>query len=120
VFTAFDPIPGKGRELVRFATDPTADYGHWSLSPDGTRIGIIKSGANHIYVLPVDGSPVRDLAVAGWSGLNSLGWSVDSKGFFTSNTNGLGSTLLFVDLNGKPHPLWAQIQLPSLGRSFTQ
>jgi len=108
VFTAFDPIRGKGRELVRFATDPAADYGHWSLSPDGSRIGIIKSGGNHIYVLPLEGSPVRDFTVAGWSGLNSLGWSVDSKGIFTSNTTGLGSTLLFVDRNGKPHPLWQQ------------
>jgi hypothetical protein len=108
VFTAFDPIRGKGRELVRFATDPAADYAHWSLSKDGSRIGIIKSGTNHIYVLPVDGSPVRDLTVAGWSGLNSLDWSADSKGFFTSNTTGLGSTLLFVDLNGTPHPLWEQ------------
>ena len=39
VFTAFDPIRGKGHELARFATDPNADYGGWSLSPDGTRIG---------------------------------------------------------------------------------
>ena len=59
-------------------------------------------------MLPLDGSPVRDLTVAGWSGFNTFGWSVDSKGFFTSNTTGLGSTLLFVDLNGKPHPLWQQ------------
>ena len=84
----------------------------WSLSPDGTRIGIIKTGGNHVYVLPLDGSPVRDLTVAGWSGFNTFDWSVDGKGFFTSNTTGLGSTLLFVDLNGKPHPLWQQKSAP--------
>jgi hypothetical protein len=59
-------------------------------------------------VLPLDGSPVRDLTVAGWSGLYSFDWSVDSKGFFTSNTTAFGATLLFVDLKGKPHPLWQQ------------
>jgi hypothetical protein len=49
VFTAFDPIRGKGHELVRFATDPNAGYRNWSLSPDGTRIGIIKTGSeSHI------------------------------------------------------------------------
>jgi len=107
VFTAFDPVRGKGHELTRFATDPNADYG-WSLSPDAKRIGILKIGGNHVYVLPLDGSPVRDLTVAGWNGFNSFDWSVDSKGFFTSNTTALGATLLFVDLKGKPHPLWQQ------------
>ena len=112
VFTAFDPLIGKGKELARFATDPKADYGNWSLSPDGTRIGIIKTGGNHIYVLPLDGSPLRDLTVAGWSGLNTFDWSVDGKGFFTSNTTGSRSTLLFVDLAGKAHPLWQQKSAP--------
>jgi Tol biopolymer transport system component len=107
VFTAFDPVRGKGHELTRFATDPNADYG-WSLSPDAKRIGILKIGGNHVYVLPLDGSPVRDLTVAGWNGFNSFDWSVDSKGFFTSNPTALGATLLFVDLKGKPHPLWQQ------------
>jgi serine/threonine protein kinase len=68
VFTAFDPVRGKGHELARFATDPNADYGNWSPSPDGTRIGIIKTGGNHIYVLPLDGSPIRDLTVTGGAG----------------------------------------------------
>jgi Tol biopolymer transport system component len=107
VFTTFDPIRGQGHELVRFATDPNADYSNWSLSPDGTRIGIIKTGGNQIYVLPLDGSPVRDLTVTGWNGFNTFDWSADSNGFFISNTTGLGSTQLFVDLNGKPHTLMA-------------
>jgi Tol biopolymer transport system component/predicted Ser/Thr protein kinase len=114
VFTAFDPIRGKGHELARFATDPNADYVGWSLSPYGTRIAIIKTGGNHVYMIPLDGSTVRDLTVAGWSGFNTFCWSVDSKGFFIGNTRGEGldSNLLFVDLNGKPHPLWHQKSAP--------
>jgi hypothetical protein len=65
VFTAFDPVRGKGQELSRFATDPNAEYGNWSLSPDGKQIGIIKTGGNHIFLLPLDGSAVRDITV-GW------------------------------------------------------
>jgi hypothetical protein len=45
---------------------------------------------NHIYVLPLDGSPIRDITVTGWSGLNTFVWSVDGKGFFTGTTTGLG------------------------------
>jgi hypothetical protein len=40
--------------------------------------------------------------------LDTFDWSVDGRGFFSSTTTGLGSTLLFVDLNGKAHPLWRQ------------
>jgi hypothetical protein len=108
VFTAFDPVRGKGQELSRFATDPNAEYGNWSLSPDGKQIGIIKTGGNHIFLLPLDGSAVRDITVAGWSGSNTFCWSVDGKGFFISNTTGLGATQLFVDLKGKAYALWQQ------------
>ena len=77
-------------------------------------MAIIKTGGNHVYVLPLDGSPVRDLTVAGWSGFQTFDWSIDGKGFFIGNKrgDGLDSTLLFVDLNGKPHPLWQQKSPP--------
>ena len=67
-----------------------------------------------MYVLPLDGSPVRDLTVAGWSGFNTFCWSMEGKGFFIGNTRGEGldSNLLFVDLNGKAHPLWKQKSAP--------
>jgi Tol biopolymer transport system component len=107
VFTAFDPIRGKGNELASFTTDPNADY-NWGLSPDGTRIGIIKLGVNHVYLLPLDGSSKRDLTVVGWSGFESFDWSADSNGFFINSASGLGSTLLFVDLKGKSHSLLQQ------------
>jgi hypothetical protein len=69
-------------------------------------------------VLPLDGSAMRDLTIAGWSGLNTFDWSSDGKGFFSSNSTGLGATLLFVHLNGKAHSLLqAKIQFHDLGRS---
>jgi hypothetical protein len=36
VFTAFDPLEGRGRELNRFDIGADPAYG-WDLSPDGTR-----------------------------------------------------------------------------------
>ena len=119
VFTAFDPVRGKGHELTRFATDPNADY-NWSLSPDATRIGILKIGGNHLYVLPLDGSPVRDLTVAGWNGFNTFDWSVDSKGFFTSNTTSIRSNSAVRGSEGQATPLMAtKIRLLHLGRSLS-
>ena len=41
IFTAFDVLHGRGRELARIDADPNADYG-WDLSPDGTEIAYIK------------------------------------------------------------------------------
>jgi len=108
VFTSFDPIRGKGRELARFTTDPNSDYSDWALSPDGTRIGFTKHEGNQVYVLPLDGTSVRDLTVPGWSGFRTFDWSFDSNGFFIASASGLGATLLFVDLNGKPHSLLQQ------------
>ena len=35
-----------------------------------------------VYMLPLDGSPMRDLTVAGWNSLDTFDWSVDSRGFF--------------------------------------
>jgi hypothetical protein len=54
VLTVSDPVRGKRGELAMFATDPNAEY-NWSLSPDAKRIGILKSGGNHVYVLRLNG-----------------------------------------------------------------
>ena len=43
VFTAFDPVKGRGRELAEWKTDAMADY-QWDLSPDGTRIAVLRTG----------------------------------------------------------------------------
>src|SRR5260370_19234490 len=42
VFTALDPVTGRGRELAKSDTYPTKEY-HWDLSPDGTRIALLKN-----------------------------------------------------------------------------
>src|SRR5438552_4967894 len=107
VFSALDPISGKGRELAKFATDPLGFY-HWDLSPDGKRIAILKGGENQIHVLALDNGAVRDLMVKGWTGFNSLDWSSDGKGFFIGNLSGGSATLIYVDQAANAYPLWHQ------------
>jgi Tol biopolymer transport system component len=107
VFSALDPIRGRGRELAKFSTDPLGFY-HWDVSPDGKRIAVLKGGENHIHVLPLGNGEVHELTVKGWSGFNSLDWSSDGKGLFISNLSGGSATLIYVDQAANAYPLWHQ------------
>jgi hypothetical protein len=81
VFTAFDPLKGRGRELIRFTTDTTDDLDYiWDLSPDGTRIAALKYSAESIRVFPLDGSPPQEILAKGWNSLQSVNWAADGKG----------------------------------------
>lgn len=107
VFFVFDSALGKPRELTKIQL-PEGDP-NWSLSPDGTSIAIVTFAANNnrIHLIPVTGSPARDLAVKNGSGFNSVDWGADSKGLFlSSNPTGLRQSLLYVDLAGNAHPIW--------------
>jgi hypothetical protein len=49
----------------------------------------------------LDGSQ-RDVDVKGWNSLNHINWAADGKGWYVSSERALASTLLYVDLDGKP------------------
>src|SRR5260370_25192165 len=103
IFTALDPLKGRGRELARFDADPTADY-DWDLSPDASFIDIRKNREPRLSMLSLSGQEPRELIVKGWSTLINLDWAADGKGLFTSGLVQRGSVLLYVDLRGNAHP----------------
>ena len=72
IFTSFDALKGRGQELARFETEPDAHY-NWDLSPDGTRIAILKAGPGNgrIHILSLNGQPPREVKVKGWDRLQS-------------------------------------------------
>jgi Tol biopolymer transport system component/DNA-binding winged helix-turn-helix (wHTH) protein len=107
IFTALDPLKGRGRELARFDADPTADY-DWDLSPDASFIDIRKNREPRLSMLSLSGQEPRELIVKGWSTLINLDWAANGKGLFTSGPVPGGSVLLYVDLQGIAHPLWEQ------------
>ena len=107
IFTALDPLKGRGRELARFDADPTADY-DWDLSPDASFIDIRKNREPRLSMLSLTGQEPRELIVKGWGTLINLDWAADGKGLFTSGPVERGSVLLYVDLQGNAHPLWEQ------------
>jgi Tol biopolymer transport system component len=107
VFTSFDPLEGRGRELNRFDIEPNAECG-WDLSPDGTQIAVLRHFSDRIHILSVVGQHSWEIAVRGRHSMQSVDWSADGKGLLVSSAVPEGSALLQVDLDGNAHVLWEQ------------
>ena len=104
IFSAFDPILGKGRELARTELSaPSSQYG-WALSRDGSKIVGVIDGTNRLWVLPLSGGgPKQEIVVNGWSRLTSPQWSADGQGWYVSSMS--PPSLLYVDQKGQARVL---------------
>ena len=100
-FSALDPLRGKGRELARADYDGSSGYS-WNLSPDGSQVAITRlaQSEGRIRILSLRARSERDVAVIGRTGLNSITWSTDGKGWYIGSQSGRASDFLFVDWNG--------------------
>jgi eukaryotic-like serine/threonine-protein kinase len=110
IFTAFDPVKGRGAELTRFDIDANADYS-WDLSPDGSRIALHSHSERHrIHVFSLTGGrESQDVALKGWNlGEYGLDWTADGKGLYLSSPIHGGVALLYVDLQSDAHVIWEQ------------
>ena len=107
VFTSFDPVKGRGAELVRYDTEPGALYS-WSLSPDGTRIAVMNPSEGRVHVLHLDGRPNEEIAPKNLKFGDALDWSADGKGLFIDNPTVKGTALSYLDLHGNTHVVWEE------------
>ena len=117
IFSTFDAITGRAPELKRLAIDPNAEY-IWDLSPDGTRIALLKTlrrrdtilfSEGPIRIISLNGRPSLDLTVPGRTNFGEyLDWAPDGNGLFVSNPVPGGQALLYVDLLGNAQVLWIQ------------
>lgn len=105
VFTAFDPVKGRGRELAKSDTDATTDY-HWDLSPDGTRIALLKHRAGRVQILSLIGHAPQEITAKEWNTLSSVVWTADGKGLFVSSYTQRGADMIHMDLQGNARLLW--------------
>ncbi len=106
-FYHLDPLSGKGKELARTEATPPV-LGDWTVSPDGRQVAIpIHSPREaRIRVVSLDGPPgERELPIPGLTDLLGLHWDTRSDGWFTTVTTSLGPRLLFVEPDGRFHPL---------------
>ena len=106
IFTAFD-ANGRGRELARFATKPGEQYS-WGLSPDGTRVALIRDQGSRIHILPLDGGPLQTVQVKGWDHLVLIYWSADGQSWLTCGFTPSSTVLLRVDKQGNAVAIWEQ------------
>ena len=103
-FVSFDPLVGRGHELARVEVEPEVNY-TWALSPDGSRIAMLKRSTGEIHVLSIKTHEDHKITVQHWNNLLSLDWTADGKGLFTSSMRP-GGVLLHVDLQGHADVLW--------------
>ena len=124
VLTAFDLLKGRGQELARMSTNPARLFYGWNVSPDGSRLAVVRgedryNGRIEVLVLSNHewhGAPVE----SAWGHLESIAWASDGKGFFVTSWLPDSFNLLHVTLSGKVKPLlrngrgqWMQNPLPS-------
>jgi Tol biopolymer transport system component len=120
VISTFDPMNGRGKELTRIdLRQPHNGYG-WDLSRDGSRLAFTQSVDHdgHIRILSLGGGEAREIYVKGWNYLRSLSWAADGKGLFVARYPISGSTLLYVDLEGRSYVLWQQGETPGTPRTW--
>jgi serine/threonine protein kinase/Tol biopolymer transport system component len=115
VVVAFDPLGSPGKELLRIPLEngSSADIGFdywWQLSPDGSRIGIVKKHGNQIRLVPLSGGPTRTITINGYSDLLEFYWAIDSQSMFVSTLAPGGAILLHVLLSGEAQPIWQRPQ----------
>ncbi len=107
VFTEADPMQGRGREEARFEIKKTPDAHYtWDLSPDGTRIAILKQSEATITLTSLVSHSTQAIVVKASPKLYSLDWSADGQGLFVSALADGGSRLLRLDLKGNARTLW--------------
>jgi len=112
VFTSFDPIQGRGNELLRLPIEntPAATYA-WDVSPSGKQIAMARRSQGVIHLLPLaSGNPDRqkagrDITVPGSASLQTLDWAPDGRSLFSTTTK-QGAALLRISMNGKTQVLW--------------
>jgi hypothetical protein len=94
--------------------DPGPRSYSWDLSRDGSRLAFTQSvdREGRIRILSLAGREARETYVKDWNYLRSLSWATDGKGLFVGRRPISGSTLLYVDLEGRSDVLWQQGELP--------
>jgi Tol biopolymer transport system component/DNA-binding winged helix-turn-helix (wHTH) protein len=106
VFTAFDPLKGRGHEAVRFDTVPTPDAEYaWDFSPDGTRIAIVRRSDGSVQIVALSGHAPQKIVVKDWTSFQRVDWAADGRGLFVSVLTKEGSAISHLDLKGKTHLL---------------
>ncbi len=108
VFTAFDPIRGRTRELASTPND--ADFRGWDLSPGGDRVAltIFSSKAADVRIVSMSGGTARTMSALPWTELMAVSWAADGRGLFLVSNSSRGTSILRMDSDGRTRRLLDQ------------
>jgi Tol biopolymer transport system component len=107
VFTAFDPLKGRGSEVAKLKIERNDPY-FWDLSPDGRRIafGISDETSGRIRLISLSGALTREISTTGWTNFTSVAWASNGAALFAAGWASKGSPLLRISLDGKARLLY--------------
>jgi Tol biopolymer transport system component len=99
----FDLATGNKHELMRVPGGVNFD-----IFPDGSGFAVVIGDPpmNRIRIIRSSGKTETEFAVEGWSAIQHLWSSPDSKGLYLTSRRGVAPTLLYVDLRGKARVIW--------------
>jgi DNA-binding winged helix-turn-helix (wHTH) protein/Tol biopolymer transport system component len=107
IFTSFDPVRGRGRELFRLPWGQGAGFGS-ALAHDGSGVAVVEYLGKSIQLFSITGRHERDINPKGWTKLSNVDWDLDDKALFVSSHSPTTVSLLWVDLAGNVQVLWTQ------------
>jgi dipeptidyl aminopeptidase/acylaminoacyl peptidase len=109
VFTAFDPVRGRGREVSRQAVGVAATTPPpWDLSPDGSALAVVVSQDTlpHLRLLSLRNAPPRDIRLDRKVAIQDIAWAADGKSWLAVAWVGKGEwNLLRIAPDGRTHAM---------------
>ena len=105
-FSTFDAMQGRKSEVTKVSVVP--DFASWDLSPDGSRIAlsVFDYKAGDFQIISLADQSVTKLSAAPWTELCALAWSADGKGLFLGSYSSRGTSILSMELSGRPKLLF--------------
>jgi hypothetical protein len=110
---SFDPVNGTQKELTRIPLTPGSDAWldySWQISPDGSRIAILRRHTNEIQMFSLSGELKETVTVHGHRDLTDVYWATDSQSMFVASMAPDGASLLHVETTGASRQIWRQPQ----------
>jgi Tol biopolymer transport system component len=105
MFTATDPVKGRGQELARFKDAHARELG-WALSPDTSQVALFSQFDSGFWILNLKDGSALWINASPDIHLRALGWAADGNGFFASSATQDSARLVHIDLDGSVNRLW--------------
>jgi eukaryotic-like serine/threonine-protein kinase len=106
IVATLDPMKGRGPELARFDLDPNVKDWWIEISPDGTRLALLRTPTEPIQIVGLNGQRIQQIQIKGWSNLRAFYWEPDGKGLYVVATVRGGRVVLYVDFQGNAQVIW--------------